>query len=79
MKIVAFDTQFYSDGAYQKLPGVTQMFQQDKSLVTVLLDQMIEKYGEGVRLIKVWRGPNYNSPFDRREVGWQSMKLPVRL
>lgn len=71
MKIVAFDTQFYTDGAYQKIEGVTQMFQQDQSLVTVLLDQMIEKYGEGVRLIKVWRGPNYNSPFDRREVGWQ--------
>lgn len=71
LKIVAFDTQFYADGQYQKLPGVTQMFQQDKSLVTVLLDQMIAKYGEGVRLIKVWRGPNYNSPFDRREAGWQ--------
>lgn len=70
LKIVTFDTQFYTDGQYQKLPGVTQMFQQDKSLVTVLLDQMIEKYGEGVRLIKVWRGPNFNSPFDRREVGW---------
>ena len=69
LKIVTFDTQFYTDGQYQKLPGVTQMFQQDKSLVTVLLDQMIEKYGEGVRLIKVWRGPNFNSPFDRREVG----------
>ena len=47
------------------------MFQQDASLVTVLLDEMIAKYGEGVRLIKVWRGPNYNSPFDRREVGWK--------
>ena len=32
---------------------------------------MIAKFGEGVRLVKVWRGPNYNSPFDRREVGWQ--------
>ena len=71
MKIVCFDTQFYTDGEYQKLPGVTQLFQQDKSLVTVLLDAMIDKFGEGVRLIKVWRGPNYNSPFDRREVGWQ--------
>jgi len=68
---VAFDTQFYTDGEYQKIPGVTQMFQQDKSLVTVLIDEMIAKFGEGVRLIKVWRGPNYNSPFDRREVGWQ--------
>lgn len=71
LKIVTFDTQFYADGGYQKLPGVTQMFQQDESLVTVLLDQMIEEFGDGVRLIKVWRGPNYNSPFDRRETGWQ--------
>jgi ABC-type sugar transport system substrate-binding protein len=76
LKIVTFDTQFYTDGEYQKLDGVTQMFQQDASLVTVLLDQQIEaKKARGedgpVRLIKVWRGPNYNSPFDRREVGWE--------
>jgi len=76
LKIVTFDTQFYTDGEYQKLEGITQMFQQDKSLVTVLIDQMIadkEARGEEgpVRLIKVWRGPNFNSPFDRREVGWQ--------
>jgi len=71
LKIVCFDTQFYADGAYQKLPGVTQLFQQDKSLVTVLLDKFIKDFGEGVRLVKVWRGPNYNSPFDRREVGWE--------
>lgn len=76
MKIVTFDTQFYTDGDYQKIDGVTQMFQQDKSLVTVLLDKFIadkEAAGEDgpVRLIKVWRGPNYNSPFDRREVGWE--------
>ena len=71
LKITCFDTQFYADGQYQKIEGVTQMFQQDDSLVTVLLDDMIKNFGEGVRLIKVWRGPNYNSPFDRREVGWQ--------
>ena len=71
LEIVCFDTQFYTDGEYKKIDGVTQLFQQDKSLVTVLLDQFIAKYGEGVRLIKVWRGPNYNSPFDRREVGWE--------
>ena len=76
LKIVTFDTQFYTDGEYKKLDGVTQLFQQDKSLVTVLLDQMIKdkeaRKEEGpVRLIKVWRGPNFNSPFDRREVGWK--------
>lgn len=69
LKLVCFDTQFYTDGEYQKIEGVTQLFQQDKSLVTVLLDVMIAKFGEGVRLVKVWRGPNYNSPFDRRR-GW---------
>ncbi len=79
MKIVAFDTQFYADGAEQKLAGVTQLFQQDKSLVTVLLDEMIAKFGEGVRLIKVWRGPNYNSPFDRREVGWQEYEAAGKI
>ena len=71
LKLVCFDTQFYTDGEYQKIEGVTQLFQQDKSLVTVLLDEMIAKFGEGVRLIKVWRGPNYNSPFDRRQTGYQ--------
>ena len=79
MKIVCFDTQFYTDGEYQKIPGITQMFQQDKSLVTVLLDDMIAKFGEGVRLIKVWRGPNYNSPFDRREVGWQEYEAAGKI
>ena len=79
LKIVCFDTQFYTDGEYQKIPGITQMFQQDKSLVTVLLDEMVAKFGEGVRLIKVWRGPNYNSPFDRREVGWQEYETAGKI
>ena len=55
------------------------MVQQDKSLVTVLLDDMIAKFGEGARLIKVWRGPNYNSPFDRREVGWQEYEAAGKI
>lgn len=71
LEIVAFDTQFYADGEYKKLEGVTQLFQEDASLVTVLIDLMVERFGEGVRLIKVWRGPHYISPFDRREGGWQ--------
>ena len=79
MKIVTFDIQFYADGEYQKIPGVTQVFQQDKQLLTVLLDVMIEKFGEGVRLIKVWRGPNYISPFDRREVGWQEYETAGKI
>ncbi|HHT16075.1 MAG TPA: ABC transporter substrate-binding protein [Clostridiales bacterium] len=79
LKIAAFDTLLYADGEYQKLPGLTQYFQEDASLVTVLLDQMIAEFGEGVRLIKVWRGPNYNSPFDRREVGWQEYEAAGKI
>ena len=79
LKLVCFDTQFFADGEYQKLPGVTQLFQQDKSLVTVLLDKFIADFGEGVRLVKVWRGPNYNSPFDRREVGWQEYEAAGKI
>ena len=79
MKIVCFDTQFYADGEDKKLEGVTQLFQQDKSLVTVLLDSLIAEFGEGVRLLKVWRGPNYNSPFDRREVGWQEYEAANKI
>jgi len=79
LSIVCFDTQFYADGENQKLPGVTQLFQQDKSLVTVLLDEFIKEFGEGVRLVKVWRGPNYNSPFDRREVGWEEYEAAGKI
>ena len=64
MKIVTFDTQFYTNGEYQKIDGVTQMFQKDA-------DKKARGEDGPVRLIKVWRGPNYNSPFDRREVGWE--------
>ena len=79
LSIACFDTQFYADGAYQKIEGVTQLFQQDASLVTVLLDNFIAEFGEGVRLIKVWRGPNYISPFDRREVGWQEYEAAGKI
>ncbi len=79
LKLVCFDTQFYADGEYKKIDGVTQLFQQDKSLVTVLLDGVVEKFGEGARVIKVWRGPNYNSPFDRREVGWQEYEAAGKI
>jgi len=47
--------------------------------VTVLLDEFVKQFGEGVRLIKVWRGPNYNSPFDRREVGWQEYEAAGKI
>ena len=79
LKIVCFDTQFYADGEIQTIDGVTQLFQQDKSLVTVLLDEMVARFGEGARLVKVWRGPNYNSPFDRREVGWQEYEAAGKI
>ena len=77
LKIVTFDTQFYSNGQIQTLPGVTQYFQQDSALASVLLDQFKALFPDKVankqpiKVLKVWRGPNYNSPFDRREVGYE--------
>jgi len=77
LKIVTFDTQFYSNGQIQTIPGVTQYFQQDSALASVLLDQIKAMFPDKVKnkqpinVLKVWRGPNYNSPFDRREVGYE--------
>lgn len=78
-KIVAFDTQFKDEaGQTQKIEGITQFFQDDAGFSRALLDYICneiapEKYaaGEPINVLKVWVGPNFVSPFDRREVGYQ--------
>ena len=78
IKIVTFDTSFVDlDGRVQKIAGVTQFFQQDAELAELLIDYILydlypEKVaaGEPVNIVKVWVGPNFNSPFDRRQVGY---------
>lgn len=80
LKNVTFDTQFKdSAGQTQTLDGVTQFFQQDAQFAELLLEYICEELypdkvaaGEPVNILKVWVGPNFLSPFDRREVGYAS-------
>jgi simple sugar transport system substrate-binding protein len=82
LKIVTFDTQFRdSNGDVQKIPGVTQFFQDDAGFATALLDYICDDIcpdkvaaGVPVKVLKVWVGPNYLSPFDRRQVGYAAFE-----
>ena len=79
LKIVTFDTPFKdSNGEVQTIDGVTQFFQQDAQFAELLLDYVCNELypdkvaaGEPVNILKVWVGPNFNSPFDRRQVGYE--------
>lgn len=78
LKIVTFDTPFKDEnGEVQKIEGVTQFFQQDAGFAEMLLDQILDMYpekveaGEPVRILQVQQGQGYNSPFDRRQTGYQ--------
>ena len=78
LKIATFDTQFKdSAGQTQTLEGVTQFFQQDAQFAELLLEYVCEELypeksaaREPVNILKVWVGPNFLSPFDRRQVGY---------
>ena len=78
LKIVTFDTQFKdSGGQTQTLDGVTQFFQQDAQFAELLLEYVCQELypdktavGEPVNILKVWVGPNFLSPFDRRQEGY---------
>jgi simple sugar transport system substrate-binding protein len=78
LKIVTFDTPFKdANGETAQIEGVTQFFQQDagfaESLVEAIMDMYPEKVeaGEPVNILQVQQGAGYNSPFDRRQVGYQ--------
>ena len=78
LKIATFDTQFKdSSGQTRTLDGVTQFFQQDAQFAQLLLEYVCEELypdkvaaGEPVNILKVWVGPNFLSPFDRRQEGY---------
>lgn len=77
LKIATFDTPFKdANGEAAQIEGVTQFFQQDagfaESLVQCILDMYPEKTeaGEPVNILQVQQGAGYNSPFDRRQVGY---------
>ncbi len=75
LKIVTFDTQFADEaGETKTIEGVTQFFQEDAALSTLLLDYICDTLcadKEGpANILKVWKGPEYLAAFDRREVGY---------
>lgn len=78
LKIVTFDTPFKdASGNVQKIEGVTQFFQQDAGFAEMLVQQLLDMYpdkvsaNEPVRILQVQQGQGYNSPFDRRQTGYQ--------
>ena len=78
LKIVTFDTPFKdANGEVAKIEGVTQFFQQDAGFAATLVETILGMYpekveaGEAVNILQVQQGAGYNSPFDRRQVGYQ--------
>ena len=78
LKIVTFDTPFKdANGEVAKIEGVTQFFQQDAGFAATLVESILGMYpekveaGEPVNILQVQQGAGYNSPFDRRQVGYQ--------
>lgn len=78
LKIVTFDTPFKDEnGEVQKIDGVTQFFQQDAGFAATLVDELLKinqdkvDAGEPVRILQVQQGAGFNSPFDRRQEGYQ--------
>ena len=78
LKIVTCDTPVKdANGEVQKIEGVTQFFQQDAGFAEMLVEQLLDMYpdkvsaNEPVRILQVQQGQGYNSPFDRRQTGYQ--------
>ena len=78
LKIVTFDTPFKdANGDVATIDGVVQFFQQDAGFAATLVDEILAMYpekteaGEAVNILQVQQGAGYNSPFDRRQVGYQ--------
>ena len=83
LRIVTFDTPFKDEnGEVQTIDGVTQFFQQDAGFAEILLDYICtDLYPEKdtVNVLKAWLGPNFNSPFDRRQVGYAPFEEDGRI
>lgn len=79
LKIVTFDTPFKdANGETAKIEGVTQFFQQDAGFAAGLVEALMAlpenadkvAAGEPLNILQVQQGAGYNSPFDRRQVGY---------
>lgn len=80
LKIVTFDTPFKdANGETAKIDGVTQFFQQDAGFAAGLVEAIMAlpenadkvAAGEPLNILQVQQGAGYNSPFDRRQIGYQ--------
>lgn len=80
LKIVTFDTPFKdANGETAKIEGVTQFFQRDAGFAADLLEYLMSlpenaekvEAGEPLNILQVQQGAGYNSPFDRRQEGYQ--------
>lgn len=78
LTICTFDTPFKDEnGNVQKIDGVVQFFQQDAQFAALLVEELLTlnqdkvDAGEAVRILQVQQGAGFNSPFDRRQVGYQ--------
>ena len=80
LKIVTFDTPFKDqNGETAKIEGVTQFFQRDAGFAADLLEYLMSlpenaekvEAGEPLNILQVQQGAGYNSPFDRRQEGYQ--------
>ena len=80
LKIVTFDTPFKdANGETAKIDGVTQFFQQDAGFAAGLVEALMAlpenadkvAAGEALNILQVQQGAGYNSPFDRRQVGYE--------
>ena len=74
LSIVTFDTELIGpEGEPAAIDGVTQFFQDDRELATILLDFIIEEVAEErpARILKLWV-PDYIAAFDRRNEGYEA-------
>ncbi len=74
LSIVTFDTELIGpDGKRETIDGVTQFFQDDRELATILLDYIIEEIADEspARVLKLWV-PDYIAAFDRRNEGYEA-------
>ncbi len=74
LSIVTFDTELIGpEGEPEAIDGVTQFFQDDRELATILLDFIIEEVAEErpARILKLWV-PDYIAAFDRRNEGYEA-------
>lgn len=75
LKIVTFDTPFKdASGNTAKIEGVTQFFQKDAGFASSLVEELLKINSDKekpIKILQVQQGAGFNSPFDRRQVGYQ--------